>query len=144
MHNTKVKDIMTANPVIIAPGTTLLEAAKKMKEIECGILPVGTNDKIVGMITDRDIVIRALAEEKDPAKEKVENHMTETAYACNEEDFLEDAADKMRTHKVSRLVVKNKQGQVTGILSFGGILRKHASSEEIANIIKHAINRKAA
>lgn len=143
MHNTKVKDLMTSDPILITSESSLKEAAAKMKDVDCGVLPVGTKDKVEGIITDRDIVIRAIAKGKDPAKEKVKDYMTAKVYACNEDDYLEDAADKMREHKVSRLIVRNKQGKVAGILSFGGILRKNADADEVANVVKHA-TRKAA
>jgi CBS domain-containing protein len=144
MQNTKVKDLMTYDPVFAAPDDTLRQAAAKMKDVECGILPVGTKDKLQGIITDRDIVIRAIAKGKDPAKEKVKDYMSPQVYACNEEDYLEDAADKMRQNEVSRLVVKTKTGKISGILSFGGILRKNANAEEVANVVKHATHRAAA
>lgn len=144
MYNTKVEDLMAEHPAMISPESTLQEAAKKMQEVDCGILPVGTQDKLEGIITDRDIVIRAIAKGKNPAVEKVKNYMTDKVYACNEDDYLEDAADKMRQHKVSRLVVRNQQGKMTGILSFGGILRKNADAEEVANVVKHAITKTAA
>lgn len=144
MQNTKVKELMTSDPVLITPDASLKDAAAKMENVDCGVLPVGTKDRLDGIITDRDIVIRAIAKGKDPAKEKVRDYMTGKVYACNEEDYLEDAADKMREHKVSRLVVKNKQGKVTGILSFGGILRKNADADEVANVVKHATHRAAA
>ena len=144
MQNTKVKELMTSDPVLITPDASLKEAAAKMEKVDCGVLPVGTKDKVEGIITDRDIVIRAIARGKDPAREKVKDYMTKAVYACNEEDYLEDAADKMRDHKISRLVVKNKQGKVTGILSFGGILRKNADADEVANVVKHATRKAAA
>ncbi len=139
MRNTKVKDLMTQYPVFINADATLQEAAEKMKEIDCGVLPVGTPKQIEGVITDRDLVIRAMSKGKDPSKEKISAYITKHVYACNEEDLLEDAADKMRAHKISRLVVRNKQGDVTGVLSFGGILRKNADADEVANVVKHAI-----
>lgn len=134
---TKVKELMTPHPLLISPGATLEQAAKKMETINCGALPVGTENKLSGMITDRDIVIRALAHGKNPATEKVSSCMTKDVYACNENDSLEDAAATMHKYKVSRLVVKDKEGKVTGILSFGGLLRNEADPKEIADVIKH-------
>lgn len=139
MKNTKVKELMTGDPVVVSPEASLKEAAAKMKSVDCGVLPVGTEDRLLGMITDRDIVIRAVAAGKDPAKEKVADYMTGKVYSCSEEDYLEDAADKMREHGVSRLMVKNRQGRVRGILSFGCILRRNANAEEVANVVKHAV-----
>jgi CBS domain-containing protein len=135
---TKVKELMTPHPVLINPGATLEQAAKKMETINCGALPVGSENKLSGMITDRDIVIRALAHGKNPAKEKVSSYMTDEVYACNENDSLEEAAGTMHKYKVSRLVVKNKEGKVTGILSFGNILRNEADPKEIAEVVKHS------
>jgi len=137
----KVKDLMTPDPVLIEPSATLQEAAKKMKRINCGVLPVGTPKKLEGIITDRDIVTRAVSAGKDPAHEKVKTYMTSQVFACNEEDTLHDAAEKMKMHKVSRLVVKNHEGQVTGILSFGGILRQTATDIDVAGIVTRATSR---
>jgi CBS domain-containing protein len=138
MRNAKVKDLMTSEAVLVTPDATLQEAATKMKDVDCGVLPVGTLDDVQGIITDRDIVIRAVSKGKDITKEKVMDYMTTQVFGCNENDTLEDAAEKMRMHKVSRLIVKNSKGTVKGILSFGGLLRKQADAEEIANIVKHA------
>lgn len=135
---TQVKELMTAHPEMISPNATLQQAAKKMEAVNCGALPVGTENSLKGIITDRDIVIRALACGKNPATAKVGDYMTDPVYACNESDALEDAAEKMRQHKVSRLVVRNGDGKVTGILSFGSILRNEANPKEIAGVVKHA------
>lgn len=144
MHNTHVKDLMTEDPAIISKNATLQEAAEMMDAVDCGFLPVGTADKLEGVITDRDIIIRALARGKSPTIEQVKDHMTVAAYGCNEDDYLEDAANKMREHKISRLVVRNHNGLVTGVLSFGGILRKNANADEVANVVKHAITKSIA
>lgn len=138
MKNVKVRDVMTANPVLIEPDSTLQQAAEMMQFIECGMLPVGTRNELEGVITDRDIVIRAIAKGENPAEAKVGDYMTSRICSCNEEDFLEDAAEKLRKFKVSRLVVKNHSGKVTGILSLGLILRREADPNEIAAVVKHA------
>jgi CBS domain-containing protein len=142
MMNTKVKDIMTPDPELIPPETSIQEAAKLMEKIDCGFLPVGTRNKIEGIITDRDIVVRAIAEGESPKKQTVGYYMTRDVFTCLESDSLTRAADTMRKHQVSRLVVTNQQGNVTGVLSFGCILRKNASAEEISNIIEHAVGKK--
>ncbi len=143
MKNLKVKDFMTPDPEIIEASATLKQAAWKMKNTDCGFLPVGGKDEVIGVITDRDIVIRAISQGYDPEKTQLNVFMTDEVYACNENDFLEDAIDKMREHKVSRLVVKNKNNEVTGVVSFGGILRKRAETSEVANIVKHATHLQA-
>ena len=70
MQNTQVKDVMAKDIVMISPDDTLQQAACKMQEADCGVLPVGTKDNIAGVITDRDIVIRAVCKGLDPASEK--------------------------------------------------------------------------
>lgn len=138
MKKLKVKDVMTANPVLIEPDATLQQAAEMMKFIECGMLPVGTRNEVEGVITDRDIVIRAIAKGENPAEARVADYMTSRVCACNEDDLLEVAAEKLRKFKVSRLLVKNEAGRVTGVLSLGLILRREADPKEIAEVIGHA------
>src|SRR5690349_20576609 len=111
MTISRVKDLKTENPVFVEPKANLREAAIKMHMINCGMLPVGDEDKVVGIITDRDIVIRALAKSKNPQTTTVSTCMTHEAFACNENDTLDDAAEKMRAHKVSRLLVKDHKGK---------------------------------
>lgn len=144
MQNTKVKDIMTKNPTIINKNVTLKNAAEKMRELDCGVLPVGEKDNVYGIITDRDIVIRAIAKGKPPESEQVESCMTSEVFFCNESDTLQQAADTMHKNQVSRLVVKDDNGKVCGILSFGCILRKKASTAEIADVVAHALGKRVA
>lgn len=139
MRDVKVKDLMTEDPVFIDPGETLTDAAVKMKAMNLGFLPVGSKDAVMGILTDRDIVIRAVAQGLNPSEEKVKFYMTDQTYACNEEDFLEDATEKMRVYKVSRLLVRDHDGHATGVLSLGGILRKEADSHDVAKIVKSAV-----
>ncbi|MBN8531281.1 MAG: CBS domain-containing protein, partial [Alphaproteobacteria bacterium] len=89
---TKVKELMTKDPVIVPASTTLQEAGRKMKSLECGVLPVGSWDKPEGIITDRDIVIRAVADGVDVTSAEVRDYMTSEVYYCQEDDTLENAA----------------------------------------------------
>ncbi len=140
-----VKDLMVKNPTVISPDATLQEAAEKMKSLDCGILPVGTKTKVTGIITDRDIVVRALSDNKDPMHEKVGDHMTGKALFCKETDSIKQAATLMKKHGVSRLLVKNGNGNsVTGILSFGRIMREVDNVDEIAQVMTGIKHRKAA
>ena len=142
--NTQVKDLMKKNPVLINPNSTLQDAAKKMRDIECGVLPVGSEDKLEGIITDRDIVTRAVSRGKNIAKELVKDYMTPELHSCSETDTLEKAVDKMRTHQINRILVRDTAGKLTGILSFGGILRRNKDDKEVANVVKHAMGATAA
>lgn len=144
MHNTPVKELMAYKPILVGADDTLQEAACKMRDADCGILPVGTETSLQGIITDRDIVIRAICEGKDPATEKVRDYMTAHVYACKESDTLKDAAELMRSHDVSRLVVKDDSGNLSGILSFGRILRKSGDTKEISDVVSRATGKQAA
>lgn len=125
MKTVKVKDVMTCEPELIRPTDSVKEAARRMKGVDCGVLPVGESaDKVIGMITDRDITIRVTAEGKDPAKTQVREVMTGKVYSCDEDDDIEEAAEKMRRHDVCRLVV-NKGKRATGIVTQAELLRAH-------------------
>lgn len=144
MNKTQVKSIMKQNLATILPESTLREAARKMDEMDCGFLPVGTKDDIQGIITDRDIVVRAVAQGKDVATEKVKDYMTTEVYSCTEEDTLEQAAEEMRKQQVGRLVVRDGANGIRGVITFGCILRKDPSAEEVTNVVQCAVGKKAA
>jgi CBS domain-containing protein len=141
---TQVKEIMKSDIELISPDATLAEAAHKMKELECGVLPVGTENKIEGVITDRDIVVRAISEGKNPKTEKVRDHMTEEVLFCGESDILKDAVQIMHDNNVSRLLVKDSVGKARGILTFGSILRKENDQLQVTEIVACAVGNKAA
>jgi len=144
MNDLTAHDLMSNSTAFITPDATLLDAAAKMAKINCGILPVGQKHNVQGIITDRDIVVRAIAKGLNPEREKVRDHMTPAVYSCKEGDTIRDAAAIMKRHKVGRLAVKDKQGHVTGILSFGHLLRRHATVDDIAEVIIRAKHRPAA
>ena len=136
-----VKDLMMTEPQFVAPTASLQEAAIFMESVNCGMLPVGTPKKVRGVITDRDIVTRAVSAGKNPMRELVADYMTGEVFACNENDTLTNAAEKMREHKVSRLLVRNHKGDVVGVLSFGGLLRQTAAAGDIAHVVERATSR---
>jgi CBS domain-containing protein len=118
----KLKDIMTPNVECIHPGDTLQDAARKMKALDVGPLPVcGDNDKVVGMLTDRDITTRATAEGLDPKTARVEDAMSEDVIWCFEDQEIEDAARLMRDRQVRRLLVMNHDKRLVGIVSLGDL-----------------------
>lgn len=134
------KDVMWSTPPMISPDTTLQDAAKKMTETNAGVLPVGSGGKVEGIITDRDIVVRAISQGKD-SSEKVVKFMTRNIHSCKESDSISDAANLMKKNKVSRLAVMNSNNELSGILSFGHIFRNDANAEEAADVITRAASR---
>ncbi len=115
----RIKDIMTPSPECIAPEESVQEAARKMRNLDVGPLPVCENDRLAGMITDRDIVVRAVAEGRNPQTTKVREVMTPEVLYCYDDQDFEEAAGKMRVHQVRRLLVLNRDARLVGIVSLG-------------------------
>ena len=117
----KIKDVMTRSVETVRPDQTLQEAAARMKSLDVGPMPVTENDRLVGMLTDRDIVVRGVAEGRDARTTKVRDAMTSDVVCCNEDDDVKDAASKMKDRQIRRLVVVDGQQRVSGIVSLGDI-----------------------
>ncbi|MBP2159199.1 MULTISPECIES: CBS domain-containing protein [Asticcacaulis] len=118
----KVSEVMCPEFEIATPDTTLREAAQMMRDGDFGYLPVGENDRLSGALTDRDIVIRAVAEGLD-ADTPVRQIMTENVVYCFEDNDISEAGDVMRTRQIRRLVVLDRDKRMVGILSIGDIAR---------------------
>jgi len=109
----RVKDVMTEDPQVVRPQTSLKEVAETMKSLDVGVVPVCENDRLVGMITDRDIVVRAEAEGRDPSA-TVEQAMTPGVTFCFEEDDIDSAVRLMEEKQIRRLPVLNAQHGLSG------------------------------
>ncbi|MGE5409585.1 MAG: CBS domain-containing protein [Clostridiales bacterium] len=116
-----IKEVMTTNVEIIKPDISIMEAATKMKTLDCGILPVYENDRLIGMITDRDIAIRSTAEGKDPKIDKVRDVMTKKVVYCYEDEPIEHVARVMEENKIRRLIILNRKKRLVGICSLGDL-----------------------
>lgn len=125
----QVKDVMTEDCEYISPDATLTEASQKMLQLDIGFLPIGSasKDKLEGVITDRDIVIRAIAKGLDPNEARVGEIETTKVLYCYQSDSLEDAATSMRDQHVYRLVVVSdpENKRLCGVISLGDIHRHH-------------------
>jgi len=119
------KDIMTSRLMLVNRRATLVAAAGRMRDEKIGVLPVVDRGHLVGMITDRDLAIRALAEGLDPRLTMVEAIMTPKVVSCPEDKPAQDLAALMKFHGVHRLVVINDKGKPVGIVSIDD-LEKHA------------------
>jgi CBS domain-containing protein len=118
----QVKEIMSAGVRVASPTDTLQQAARMMAELDAGALPVGENDRLVGMITDRDIAIRGDAEGRDPTRTPVRDVMTrEDVKYCFEDDDVDEVAENMAQLQVRRLPVVNRDKRLVGIVSLGDI-----------------------
>jgi CBS domain-containing protein len=135
----QVKDVMTSGFETINSSADLTQAAKKMKALDVGVLPVMEDDKIVGMITDRDMVIRALAENRDAGSVIVREVMSEHVTYCSFSDTIEEAANIMRDKQVRRLIVLDEDNTAVGIISLGDIAAR-AHLEELAGVILEGVS----
>jgi CBS domain-containing protein len=126
----KVKDAMHKGVDWVNPDTPITEIAKLMREHDIGCIPIGEDDKLVGMVTDRDIVCKGLADGKfDPGRATASDVMTEGIHCCREDDDLAKAIHHMETLKVRRLPVINKNKRMVGMISLGDI--SHFTSGEL-------------
>jgi len=108
---------------VIDPSTTSREAAKLMRDQNIGSLPVGEDGRLVGMVTDRDIVVGAVAENALPSNTAVAAIMSQGLYYCFEDDTLVEAANIMADHQVRRLPVLNRNQKLVGIIAIADIAR---------------------
>jgi CBS domain-containing protein len=124
-----VREVMSRDVKIASPEDTLQHAAELMVDIDAGVLPVGENDRLVGMLTDRDITIRAVAKGKAPDRTKVRDVMSPEIKYIYEDESLEDAAENMGNLQIRRLPVLNREKRLVGIVSLGDLaLKKKAKA----------------
>ena len=126
-----VKECMTKQVEIGKPSMSLQEAAQKMRDGDFGILPIGENDRLVGMITDRDIAIRGTAEGKDAQKVQVRELMSQDVLYCFEDQKLDEVTKNLGDNQVRRLPVLNRQKRLVGILSLGDLAQSSANPEKV-------------
>ena len=118
---TSVAVLMTKTVVQLPEETTLVEAAQAMRDEDIGDVVVTARGVLAGLATDRDIVVRAVAEGKDPTTTRLSDVLTEDVVLVRQDASLDDAAEMMREHGVRRLVVTDDANQVTGVLSLGDL-----------------------
>ena len=118
----QVFEAMTPNVVSVLPDTTLVDAALAMKNLDVGPLPVVEQGCLVGVITDRDITVRATAEGWDPRTARVREAMSREVVTCREGDDVRNAARLMQDTQLRRLLVVDGEGNLTGIVSLGDLV----------------------
>ncbi len=132
----KVKDAMHKGVDWVNPDTPIVEIAKLMREHDIGAIPIGANDQLVGMVTDRDIVCKGLAQNGfDAGRAMARDVMTAGIHCCREDDDLSKAVQHMETLKVRRLPVINKNKRMVGMLALGDVSRS-APGEMISECVK--------
>lgn len=121
LSTVKLADVMTPHVEVVAPDASLHEAAQKMRSLDVGPLPVCDRDKVVGMVTDRDITVRAVADGRDPKNTRVRDVMTTDVVYCYEDDPLTRCVEIMETKQIRRILVMGRDNHLRGIISLGDI-----------------------
>jgi CBS domain-containing protein len=135
----QVSEVMTRNAECTRPDATLQEAAARMKALDIGSLPVCDHDRLVGVLTDRDIVVRSVSEGHDPRQDRVRETMTPEVLYCFEDQDVTEATRLMRDKQVRRLPVLNRNKRLIGIVSLGD-LATATGDEQLAGDALRAIS----
>jgi CBS domain-containing protein len=117
----ELRDIMTRNVEVVNGNASLKEAATKMKKLDVGLIPVCDGDRLKGLLTDRDITIRATANGRDPSKTKVNEVMSTDIAYCLEDQAVDEAVILMEARQIRRLPILNQDKQLVGIVSLADI-----------------------
>lgn len=124
----KVSEAMHAGAIWISPNTTLSDIAARMRKDDIGAVPVGENDRLVGMVTDRDLVLRGFDGGANPAQRTARDVMTKPIVYCTANEELEDAVRIMERKQIRRLPVIDSNRRMVGMLSMGDVAAKAPAS----------------
>jgi CBS domain-containing protein len=139
----QIKEIMTPKVELINPDTSVKDAADKMKNLNIGVLPIGENDRLVGIVTDRDITVRSVAEGQDPKTTRVEDIMSKGVTYCYDDQDVHEVTQLMKDNKIRRVIVLNRDKDMVGICSLGDLAVDVDDTEltaETLKIISHPAN----
>lgn len=134
----KVRDVMTKKPATSTPETDLQKVAKQMMDHNVGLIPIIDNKdtmKVIGVVSDRDIALRCVAEGKNPRDMKAEDVMSKPVVVVSQDDDLQNVARMMEQHKVRRIPVVDDEGKVCGIVAQADIALK-APDETTASVVQ--------
>lgn len=135
----KLKDIMTTDVEVISPDASLKDCAKKMKQLNVGAIPICDGERLLGMITDRDLVIRALAEDRNIEELRAKDVVSSPIVYCFEDEDVESASRIMEVKQIRRLVVLNREKRLVGIVSLGDVAAK-IGNEGLSGEVLHKIS----
>jgi len=131
-----VREVMTRHAATVGADETLEAAARKMKELGVGALPVLDRGQLAGILTDRDMAVRSVAAGADPRRAQVREAMTSQIVSCREDDEVEEAARRMEERAVRRLMVLDREGDLSGMLSVEDLAG--ASVALAAEVLRHS------
>ena len=116
-----IREVMSSDVEVINPNDTLRDAAEKMRSLNVGPLPVCDGERILGMITDRDIVVRAIALGRDPNTTQVADAMSSGIEYCFDDDNVDDVLRQMRVKQIRRMIVVDRSKKLVGIVALGDL-----------------------
>ena len=134
----KLSEVMTRDVQIANPDDTLAEAALRMTDHEVGALPVCNGRKVLGMITDRDLVVRGIARHLDPETTQVQRCMSEGVLWCYEDEDISEAARKMAEQQVRRLIVVDRDKNLVGMVALADVAR--SADEQVSGSVLEDIS----
>lgn len=133
----KLREIMTRNVEAISADASLAEAADRMARLDIGFLPVVDEQRVVGAVTDRDLVVRGVAEMRDPKSTTVEEVMTRELKTVSADEDAEKAAQMMEEEQIRRLVVTDDDGGCVGVITLGDLSQKMSDLERCGEVLDH-------
>jgi len=131
-----LRDIMTRDPGVVSPGDTLEQAARIMEVLDVGPIPVCEGKRVVGMLTDRDITVRATAAGCDPKTTLVSDAMSQDVVSCYEDQDVQEAAGLMKEKQIRRLLVLNRADDLVGIVSLGDLAIEAEDKGQPGDVLK--------
>jgi CBS domain-containing protein len=132
----QVKDLMTHDVEVVRPDTPLREAAEKMRSLNVGVMPVCDGRKLRGMLTDRDITVRATALGRDPNSTTAGETMTPDVVYCYDDQDVREAAELMQQLQIRRIPIVNRDNELVGIVSLGDLAVDHGSDTLSGQVIE--------
>ena len=132
----RVRDVMTANPKTVSEKDSIRDVARIMAREDTGVVPVVEGKRIIGLITDRDIVVRLVAEGKDLANSRVKEVMSKSVRSVKEDTPINEVLDLMSNEKIRRVPVVNQNNELVGILSIGDIASRDRETGRVGKAIE--------
>jgi CBS domain-containing protein len=133
----QLREVMSKQPEYVSPETPIREVASMMKSKDIGMVLVADKDRLVGTVTDRDIVIRGVTEGRDPNTTRTDEVMTSRAEYCFDDQDVSEAARLMEEKKIRRLAILNRDKRLVGVVSLGDLAVRTGDEEMSGEVMKH-------
>ena len=138
----QLRDVMTRDVEVVRPDATLQEAAGRMKALDVGVIPVCDGEHLMGMLTDRDITVRATAAGRDPRTTHVRDVMTPDVVYCFEDQDVTEAQRLMQERQIRRLLILNRDKRLAGVVSLGDLAVK-ARADKVGGAVLERVSEPA-